>query len=95
MIKYHNPQAETSIPSLAYQLGINLKGSNNAKVALLANGFPDSENFLSHIAKVLTDLEPGLTVTIMNKGNASIPANDEILNDIQDNYQALITAYGH
>ncbi len=95
MIEYHDPVAETAIEATPYGLGIRLRGSNDAKVALLANGFPDSENFLHQIAAALNEQEPGLTLTVMNKGNASVPANEETLKAIQSDYQALITAYGH
>lgn len=95
MIKYHDPQAEVSIEMVAYDLAIKLKGSNKSTVGLLANGFPDSENFLTHIASVIQDQEPGIKLERYNKGNASIPASDEILREIASKCQAVITAYGH
>ena len=61
----------------------------------MANGFPDSENFLGLIAEVLQATEPGITVQRYNKGNASVPANDELLEEITGQCQAVIAAYGH
>ena len=95
MVKYHDPQAEVRIETVAYRLGIKLKGSNKSTVGLLANGFPDSENFLAHIASVIQDQEPGIKLERYNKGNASIPASDEILHEITQKCDAVITAYGH
>jgi hypothetical protein len=95
MLEYHDPRAEVEVENFPYNLTISLKGSNNVKVGLLANGFPDSENFLAHIADVLQEQEPGVTLVRFNKGNASIPASEEILNQIGDQCQAVITAYGH
>ncbi len=95
MVEYHDPKAEVNVEIIPYDLGITLTGSNQATVGLLANGFPDSENFLNHIADVLLECEPGLTLERYNKGNASIPASPEILDSIRQNCQAVITAYGH
>ena len=95
MVDYHDPKAEVNVEHFPYDLGITLTGSNQTTVGLLANGFPDSENFLNHIADILLDREPGLTLARYNKGNASVPASAEILNGITNDCQAVITAYGH
>ena len=95
MVEYHDPQAEVSVESFAYELGIKIKGSNQTTIGLMANGFPDSENFLGHIADVIAAREPGVTVQRYNKGNASVPANDELLGEITDQCQAVVAAYGH
>lgn len=95
MIEYHDPQASVDVENIPYRLGIKLRGSNKANIALLANGYPDSENFLNHIADALQKLEPGITLHRFNKGNASVPVSEEMLGQITDQCQALITAYGH
>ena len=95
MIDYHDPRAEFDVQQFPYELGIKLKGSNQVTIGLLANGFPDSENFLNKIAEVIQADEPGITIKSYNKGNASIPANDDILGEIERDCQAVITAYGH
>ena len=53
MIEYHDPHAATSIKTTPYALAIPTGTANALTVGLLANGFPDSENFLNHIAAVL------------------------------------------
>jgi len=95
MIKYHDPQAATSIDATPYNLAIPEAAHNELTVGLLANGFPDSENFLNHIASVLQTRESGIRFEYYNKGNASIPASAEILASIKDKCHAVITAYGH
>jgi hypothetical protein len=95
MIEYHDPKAEVNVENFPYDLNITITGSNQATVGLLANGFPDSENFLNHIADVLLEREPGVKLERYNKGNASIPASAEILDSIGQNCQAVIAAYGH
>ena len=95
MIQYHDPRGKVVVEHYPYHLGITLKGSNKTTVGLLANGFPDSENFLAHIADVLAAEMPGLVLKRFNKGNPSIPASKEILQGIGDHCQAVIAAYGH
>jgi len=95
MIEYLDPRAAVSMATTPYTLGIELAGSNQLTVGMLANGFPDSENFLYLIAEALQANEPGINVVHYNKGNASISASDEMLNSIKAECQALVTAYGH
>ena len=97
MIKFHNPAAKTAVAPEQYELSCDLRPNEGADltVALLANGFPDSEQFLGLIEKSLLKLSPGLTIRRYNKGNASIPASDGLLASISDECQALVTAYGH
>jgi len=61
----------------------------------LANGFPDSENFLKHIGAELEQLIQGVDVRLWNKGNASIAAPQEMLDEIKSQCHAVIAAYGH
>jgi hypothetical protein len=95
MIEYLDPRAAVSTKAIPYTLAINLAGSNQLTVGMLANGFPDSENFLYLIAEALQAREPGIKVAHYNKGNASITASNEMLDSINNECQALITAYGH
>ena len=95
MIEYHNPTAEVTAEVLTYDLKINLSGNNQATIGLLANGFPDSVNFLNQIALAIETEHPGVSLRYYDKGNASIPANDEILGDISEHCDAVIAAYGH
>ncbi len=95
MIEFHNPEAETAIENTDYALKLKVTGSNHTTLGLLANGFPDSERFLEHIANLIQVREPGVTFKYFNKGNASIPASPEILDEIVETCQGVITAYGH
>ena len=95
MVEYHNPEASVGIEQAPYTLAIPVRGSNAISVGLLANGFPDSVNFLNELQSVLQDLEPGIEIHAYNKGNASVPASEKLLNTIKGECQALIAAYGH
>lgn len=94
MIEFHDPRARVGRILEAYSLQVDLRSCQAPKVAFLANGFPDSERFLDKIANVMRTLLPNLTISTHNKGNASIVANEDILNAIRGS-DAAITAYGH
>ena len=72
MIEFHNPQGQRAVPADPYTLGIDLAANPPSVVGLLANGFPDSENFLRHVGCELERLIDGIEVRVWNKGNASI-----------------------
>ena len=95
MIEFHNPQGERAVPADPYTLGIDLAANPPSVVGLLANGFPDSENFLRHVGTELERLIDGIEVRVWNKGNASIEAPDSMLDEIQAQCDAVIAAYGH
>jgi hypothetical protein len=95
MIEFHDPRGEVKRESFPYELSLQVTGSNQTKIGLLANGFPDSEAFLDQIACVLRETEPGVEIERYNKGNASIPAPAEMLEDIRKDCHAVIAAYGH
>jgi hypothetical protein len=95
MVQYHNPEASVGIENQPYTLSIPVRGANAISIGFLANGFPDSENFLKQLESAMQALEPGIEVHAYNKGNASIPANDEMLAEMQSDCQAVVAAYGH
>ncbi len=95
MISYHDPRAPVATPQTPYDLGIELRGSNQVKVGFLANGFPDSEAFLEQVARALSARLPGMRSAFWNKGNASIPAPAEMLDEISSDCDAVVAAYGH
>ena len=95
MIEFHNPQGERAVPADPYTLGIDLAANPPSVVGLLANGFPDSENFLRHVGTELERLIDGIEVRVWNKGNASIADPDSMLDEIQAQCDAVIAAYGH
>lgn len=95
MIEYHNPAAEVGIDITPYELSTSVKGSNAITIGFLANGFPDSENFLRELEAVLKESEPGIKSCLYNKGNASVAASDELLGKIKGDCEAVVAAYGH
>ena len=95
MLEFHDPRAAIGVRREPYGLGIDLMRMNDPCMAFLANGFPDSERFLEKVAQAMERLLPRLTVRTYNKGNASIPAPPEMLEEIGERCHAAVAAYGH
>lgn len=95
MIEYHNPDAPVGIDETPYELSVDLASDLAASVGLLANGFPDSVEFLNAVGTALQQLRPGLNLKAYNKGNASIPADEQLLGEIGGECVGVIAAYGH
>lgn len=95
MIEYHNPEADAGVERIPYNLSTPIRGGKGINVAFLANGFPDSENFLHEVANAMQALEPSIKVFDYNKGNPTFPANDEMLGEITKHCTAAVAAYGH
>ena len=95
MIEYHNPSGQVAVELEPYTLSARVTGNKEISIGFLANGFPDSENFLNEIQKAMQALEPGIEVHSFNKGNASMPANEEMISKIKSECQAVVAAYGH
>jgi len=97
MITFHDPRGEVATPVLEYALSYDLNATQGAgtTVALLANGFPDSVNFLQAIGQSLTAKYPALTLRYWDKGNASIPAPQTMLDEIKAQCHIAVAAYGH
>lgn len=96
MIEFHDPRGETATPEENYELSHDLgPDGDGTTVALLANGFPDSDSFLEVVGKVLSERLPKLTIKHWNKGNASITVPEEMLSEIEAECQIAIAAYGH
>ena len=92
MIRFHDPRARTGVNDEPYTLQADL---SEGQIAYLANGFPDSENFLKAVERSVQALLPNTTAMHWNKGNASIPAPDAMLDEIRSGSVAAIAAYGH
>ncbi|MDE0064853.1 MAG: hypothetical protein OXU72_18955 [Gammaproteobacteria bacterium] len=97
MIKYLNPIASTAIKIETYDLAHDIRANDGAgaTVGLLANGFPDSELFLTKVASALESRLPNIETRLWNKGNAGVPASREMLTEVTSNCQVAIAAYGH
>lgn len=96
MITFHDPRGVPAIEVQEYTLEHTF-ASNGAgtTVALLANGFPDSDNFLNAVGDALVTRLPDVQTKFWNKGNASIPAPEKMLDEIKSSCQVAIAAYGH
>jgi hypothetical protein len=95
MIEYHNPDAPVDIEETPYDLSVAIRGEDATSIGLLANGFPDSVEFLDALGAALEKLRPGIAVHSYNKGNASIPAGQSLLGEIGGECVGVVAAYGH
>jgi hypothetical protein len=95
MIEYHNPEARVGVEKIPYGLSALITGTNAISIGFLANGFPDSVNFLHELESAMQNIEPGIEVFSYNKGNASVPASEELLAELQGQCAAVVAAYGH
>ena len=95
MIEYHNPDASVGIEAIPYELSLHVNRETTATIGLLANGFPDSVEFLNAVGDAVRALFPSITLRAYNKGNATIPAGDQLLQEITEECAGVIAAYGH
>lgn len=95
MIEYYNPDARVGIDEIPYELTMTLDADAAPHIGLLANGFPDSVEFLDELGAALRALRPGVDIHAYNKGNASIPASEQLLGEIGGECVGVIAAYGH
>jgi hypothetical protein len=95
MIDYHNPDAPIGVEEIPYKLSLAVKPEAATAIGLLANGFPDSVEFLNAVGDAIQALFPGITLRAYNKGNATIPAGDKLLQEITGECSGVIAAYGH
>lgn len=92
-IQFHDPRAEPLRPEEAYRLKAALDGP--VAIGLLANGFPDSAEFLEAVEDALGDALPEASFTHYNKGGPSIPVTAHLVDEIVGRCDAVVTAYGH
>ena len=93
-VQFHDPRAGGAAPIEEYNLSIDPR-ADGVSIGLLANGFPDSENFLTAVETVLAEHLPKAKFHRYNKGNASIVVPDEMLARMTDECQTVVAAYGH
>ena len=94
-VTFHDPRARVGIEVESYGLGFDLEAAEAPAVGFLANGFPDSVPFLVHLEQALRPLLPALRARHWNKGNASITAPADMLEEIRANCDVAIAAWGH
>jgi len=92
-VHYHDPRAALPTAPLAYTLGADF--AQPLTIGLLANGFPDSAEFLEALEHSLRTALPNASFRHYNKGNPSIPATEAMLATIVTECQAVASAYGH
>ncbi len=63
-------------------------------VGLLSNGKPNSDNLLTLVFDVIKDVAPDMQAFSIDKGNASRPCPEDILNKIKSECEVVITASG-
>ncbi len=94
MIEFLDPRAEASAPIEPYALSVD-PTAGPIVIGLLANGFPDSANFLAHVEKALARELPAARFHHYDKGDASSVVPDPLLETIISECGAVVAAYGH
>ena len=92
-IQFHDPRAEPSRPIEAYALKAAIEGP--LAIGMLANGFPDSVEFLEAVEAALGETLPAASFTRYDKGGPSIPVTAHLVDEIVERCDAVVTAYGH
>ena len=92
-ISFLDPRGESAVEPTPYDLSTRL--DPGVTVGLLANGFPDSVEFLEAVGEAITARRPGIELARWNKGDASAIANDTMLGEIEAECAAVVAAYGH
>ena len=95
MIEYLNPDASVGVDETPYELSLTISEGEPTPIGLLANGFPDSVEFLDELGVALQKLRPGIAVHAFNKCNATVPANEQLLGEIGGECVGVVAAYGH
>lgn len=93
MVTFVDPRGVPEADALPYQLAHAL--DDGTVIGLMANGFPDSDTFLDHVADAVSVRLPGVSFARFNKGNASRLADDAMLSEVAKRCGAVIAAYGH
>ena len=92
-ISFVDPRGESAVEPEPYELSTTLE--HGTTVGLLANGFPDSVEFLVGVGDAIAALRPDIEVARWNKGDASAIAGETMLREIAAECSAVVAAYGH
>ncbi len=92
-ISFLDPRGESAVEPTPYDLSTRL--DPGVTVGLLANGFPDSVEFLDAVGEAITARRPDIQLARWNKGDASAIANDTMLGEIEAECVAVVAAHGH
>lgn len=94
MVSFLDPRAEPGAPVEPYELRIDAEAGPTV-IGLVANGFPDSEEFLDEVEKAMAVALPQAGFRRWNKYNASAVISDEMLDEVVADCHAVVAAYGH
>jgi len=94
MITFLDPRSEPGAPVEPYELSIDVEAAP-LTIGLLANGFPDSEEFLDEVEKAMAVAVPDASFRRWNKHNASSVISDSMLDEVVESCQAVVAAWGH
>jgi hypothetical protein len=95
VIEFLDPKAEPAAEPVAYTLGLGSTLDGPVRIGLLANGFADSETFLSVVGEALARRLPAATFVSARKPNPSILVSDAVFDDLVARCDAVVSAYGH
>ncbi len=94
MVTFIDPRSAPGAPVEPYELSIDISAAPTT-IGLVANGFPDSEEFLDHVEQALAATLPTATFRRWNKHNASAVISDDMLAEVVAECGAVVAAYGH
>jgi hypothetical protein len=94
VVQFLDPRAGIAAAAEPYELAADWSGGPPT-IGLLANGFPDSVAFLAQVGEAIRRRVPDVVLHSWDKGNASAPASDQLLDGIAAEVQAVVAAYGH
>lgn len=94
MVQFLDPRAGVAAAAEPYELSADWSGGAPV-IGLLANGFPDSVAFLEQVGDAIRRRIPDVELRSWDKGNASAPASDQLLDGIAAEVKAVVAAYGH
>lgn len=97
MIQIVDPRGRVATEMEPYELSKDIQDKEGAGVtiALLANGFPDSEVFIRKVGDAIKKRLPAIRTLVWNKGNAGSEVSETMLEEILADCQVAIAAYGH
>lgn len=93
MVTFVDPRGVPATETIPYDLADPL--ADGTVIALMANGFPDSDTFLDCVAEAVGQRLPGASFARFDKGNASRLADEAMLDEVARTATAVIAAYGH
>ena len=93
-IQFMDPRAEPAVAPRSYSQ-ILTPGSSDARLALVANGFPDSDRFVEFLGVELTTSASWLLPTTYEKSDPTSVMSATNFQEIAEENRAAIGVYGH